>query len=52
MWHIQDTGEVHTRFWCGDLIKRGHLDDPSVNGSIILKWTFKKWDGEVWTILL
>jgi hypothetical protein len=34
------------------MIERGHLDDPSVNGSIILKWTFKKWDGEAWTILI
>jgi hypothetical protein len=23
-----------------------------VDGSIILKWTFKKWDGEAWTALI
>jgi hypothetical protein len=38
--------------WWGDLIERGHLDNPGVNGRIILKWTFKKWDGEAWAILI
>jgi len=22
---------------------------PGVDGSVILKWIFNKWDGEVWT---
>jgi hypothetical protein len=39
-------------FLWGNLIERDHLDDPNVNGSIILKLTFKKWDGEAWTILI
>jgi hypothetical protein len=24
------------------------LEDPSVDGRIILRWIFKKWDVEVW----
>jgi hypothetical protein len=36
---------VHTGFWCGDLREGDHLGDPGVDGRIILKWIFEKWDG-------
>jgi hypothetical protein len=36
---------VHTGFWWGDLREGEHLEEPSVDGRIILKWIFKKWDG-------
>ena len=29
--------------------KRVRLGDPGVDGTIILRWIFKKWDVGVWT---
>jgi hypothetical protein len=40
---------MHTGFWWGDLRERDHLDDLGLDGRIILKWIFKKWDEEAWT---
>jgi hypothetical protein len=39
---------VHTAFWRGDLRERDHLQDLGVDGRIILKLIFKKYDGEAW----
>ena len=39
------------RFWRGNVSERDHLQDPGVDWRIILKWIFKKWDGE-WTGLI
>ena len=36
--------EVRTGFWWGDLRERGHLEDLSVDGRIILKRIWKKRD--------
>ena len=38
-------GEERTGFWWGDLREGGHLEDLDVDGNIILKWIFKKWEG-------
>jgi hypothetical protein len=45
MWHIWVTGEVHIRFWWGEGRERDHLKDVGLDGKIILKWIFKKWEG-------
>jgi hypothetical protein len=37
--------EVYTGFWWENLRERDHLEDPGVNGRIILRWIFRKWEG-------
>jgi hypothetical protein len=41
--------EACTGFWWGNLRERDHLVDPGVDGRIILRRVFKKWDVGVWT---
>jgi len=38
--------EVYTGFWWGTLRERDHFEDIGVDGRVILKCIFKKWDGE------
>jgi hypothetical protein len=44
-------GEVHTEFWCGNLRKRANFRELGVDGWIILRSIFKKWNG-AWTGLV
>jgi hypothetical protein len=39
-------GEACTRFWWGNLREIDCMGDPGVDGRIILRWIFRKWDME------
>jgi hypothetical protein len=48
--HVARMGEeVYTGFWWGNLRERDHLQDPGVDGRIIIRWFVRKWDVGVWT---
>jgi hypothetical protein len=49
MWHVWERGEVHAGFWWGYQRERDQLKEKGVEGRIILKWNFKKWEGEART---
>jgi hypothetical protein len=39
------------RVLVGNLRERDHWDEPGVDGKIILRWIFRRWDVCVWTEL-
>jgi hypothetical protein len=41
-------GEGCTGFWWGNLRDKDHLGNPGVDGRIILRWIFRKWEVGVW----
>ena len=49
MWRVWGRGDVFTGFWWGNLRERDHWGDPDVDGRIILRWIFGKWEGVVGT---
>jgi len=40
--------EAYTGFGGGNLRERDYLGDPGLDGRIILRWIFRKWDVGVW----
>jgi hypothetical protein len=42
-------GEAYKGFRYGNLRERAHWIDTGIDGKIILRWNFRKWDVEVWT---
>jgi len=53
MWRLWVTGKIlHTGFWWGEVMERGHLEYLDIDGRVMLKWIFKNLDGETWTVLL
>ena len=49
--HVARMGERNhaCRVWWGNLMERDHLVDPCVDGWIVLRWIFRKWDVVAWT---
>jgi len=50
--HVAHIGERrgYTRFWSGNVRERDHLEDPGVDGKIIFRLIFRKWDVGLWTV--
>ena len=42
-------GEVYTGIWWGNHREGDHSEDPGVDGRMIMRWIFRKWDVVVWT---
>jgi hypothetical protein len=42
-------GEACTGFWSGNLRERDNWGDRGKDGTITLRWIFRKWDVGVWT---
>ena len=40
---------VESRFWWRNLREKDHWGDKDVDGRIILRWIFRKWEGVVGT---
>jgi len=48
MYRVWWRAVVYTGFWWGNLRVIDHLEDPSVDEWIILRWIFKKYDVRAW----
>jgi len=49
--HVTSRGreDLYTEFWWANLREIDHLEDLGVDGKIILRWIFRKWDVRAWT---
>ena len=40
--HLRGRGRVYTRFWWGNMTEKDNVEDPGVDGKVILKWIIRK----------
>jgi hypothetical protein len=52
LYHVWERGQAYTGFRWRNLGERNHLGDPGVDGRIIIKQIFRKWDVGVQTGLI
>ena len=45
-WALTEEKAHGHRFLLGNTKVRYHLEDPGMDGRIIIKWILKKWDGK------
>ena len=50
MKQVWGRAEAYTGFLWGNLRERDQLEDPGIDGRIILRWIFRKWDVRAWTV--
>jgi len=51
--HHKKSPDKTTKYrFCADFGETDHLENPSVDGRIILRWIFWKWDGGMYWINL
>jgi hypothetical protein len=48
---MRESRGMYRVFWWGNLRERDHLEDPGIDGRIILRRIFRKWDVGAWTRL-
>jgi hypothetical protein len=41
-------GKAYKGFRWENLKKRDHLEEPGIDGKIIIRWVFRKWDMRAW----
>jgi hypothetical protein len=42
MLHVWERGDVRTGYWWGNVIERDNLENPGVDGRMILRWMFRR----------
>jgi len=53
MQHVWGRRDVNSVYWCGNLREGNHLEDPGVDGRMILRWAIQEvgwgaWAGLIW----